>query len=162
MKQKKKPALSLLRGDNITGETIAAMCKQLTGKDSTKEEIANAQAILDKAKKTITYEYRIIDGDTLARVELLDGKMTVNGAMIFHGEWFPTYPLDIIWEGRLLTAHEQATLIKPSETLTVAACTKKKLANIKSWTNENWVGRTPEQILGIARQAYTGFYEANT
>ena len=101
-----------------------------------------------------TYEYRIIDGDTLARVELLDGNMTVNGAMIDKGKWIPIFPLDIIWEGRSLTAHEQATLIKPYPS-------SRKKIDTSSWENARFIGQTPEQILGIARGAYEKFYEAN-
>ena len=51
MKQKKKPTLSLLRGNNITGETLAKLHEQLTGEASTKEQVAKMQATLDAAKK---------------------------------------------------------------------------------------------------------------
>ena len=103
----------------------------------------------------MTYEYQIIDGDTLARVELLDGKMTVNGAELRDGAWWPIFPLDIIWEGRDLTETEKARLIKEYPV-------SDKKIDTSSWDDARFIGQSPEKILGIARGAYTGFYEANS
>ena len=50
-KKKEKPTFALLRGDNITGKTLAKLHEQLTGETSTKEQIAKMQATLDAAKK---------------------------------------------------------------------------------------------------------------
>ena len=50
-KTKEKPTLSLLRGNSVTGETLAKLYAKLTGKTATKKEIADAQATLDAAKK---------------------------------------------------------------------------------------------------------------
>ena len=42
-----KPTLSLIRGDDLTVENLAALFQRLTGRKATEEELAEARAMLD-------------------------------------------------------------------------------------------------------------------
>ena len=58
--EKEKPSLHLLRGDNITSETLSTLYKNLTSVDESPEEVALGQRYLDDEIDDMEYD-RLLD-----------------------------------------------------------------------------------------------------